>query len=135
MSRLNNVRRINTQDFKQEDQETVSKLAEILNFFMDDVVNNVNGNLDYDNLSKNLISINITVDANGTPLNTTSVETGITNPSYLEVKRARNLTNSVIYPTGTPLISYTETGTTVVTLNNITNLQPNNIYNLVIEVA
>ncbi len=135
MGRLANVRRINTQDFKSEDQETVAKLAEILNFFMEDAVNALNGQINYDNLAKNLISITLSVDENGVPRETTSIETGITNPTYLEVKRVRNLTNSVVYPTGTPLISYTETGTTRVTINNITNLLPNTTYNLVIEVA
>ena len=135
MGRLANVRRINTQDFSNEDQEVVAKIAEVVNFFMDDVVNFANGNVNYENLSKNLVTINLSVDSSGTPVNVNSIETGIINPTYLSVKRVINITNRALYPSGVPLISYTETGSTRVNLDNVTNLAPNNTYNIVIEIA
>lgn len=70
---LPNVRRIIVEDFPKESAETVAKLAEILNRFMDDVVTLSRKNVSYDNLNKSQVFYDVMVDANGVPQNGNNV--------------------------------------------------------------
>ena len=134
MARLSNVRRIIVEDFPKENQEMISKIGNVLNFFMEEVINMSNGNVDYENLNKNLITVELSVNANGVPVNSPEIQTGITNPIALKVIRSRNLTSPTTFTNSEPVIHYTENGTSVVGINKITGLIPNNTYSLVIEV-
>ena len=134
MARLNNVKRIITEDFEPQYQTLISRLGYVLNQFMSDTVNIVNGNIDFDNLNQNLVEFDISVDANGKPVKISSVNVGKTNPRGLTVIRVQNLTNSTSYPSGTPLISYTPIGNNSVTVNHITGLQANSTYRLTVIV-
>ena len=134
MARIDNVQRILVDEFPEEDRETISKLANILNYFMTQTVDVVNGRLDYDNINKSIITIDITVNANGTPLQPTSfnAEAGVIGH---DVINARNLTNSAIYPLAKPFVSFSAQQNGLYRINNITGLQPNNKYQLTIEVT
>lgn len=72
-----NARRIVVEDFKQDDRETVGKLAEILNQFMDDLVELSQGNIGIDNLTRTIRSIDVTVDANGVPIGISQINTNL----------------------------------------------------------
>lgn len=134
MTRLTNVQRIIIEDFQEEDRDTVSKLANILNYYMTQNTDIINGRLDYDNINKELVTIDVTVDENGNPIQSTTFtsQQGLTGGTVL---RAQNLTNGVVYPTGQPFISFTPTQATLYKINNITGLQPNNRYRLTYEVT
>jgi hypothetical protein len=134
MARLNNVKRIITEDFEPQYQTLISKLGYVLNQFMSDTVNIVNGNIDFDNLNQNLIEFDISIDSNGKPLKVTSVNVGKASPRGLTVIRAQNLTNSTSYPTSTPFISYTPIGNQSVTISHVTGLVPNVTYKLTVIV-
>lgn len=134
MARLNNVKRIITEDFEPQYQTLISRLGYVLNQFMSDTVNIVNGNIDFDNLNQNLIEFDISVDNTGKPIKVSSINVGKTNPRGLTVIRVQSLTNSTSYPTSTPFISYTPIGNNSVTINNITGLQPNITYKLTVIV-
>lgn len=75
--RLNNVRRIVVEDYGKEHRETVAKLAEILNSFMEEVTLLSQGNIDIDNLTRNIVKIDITVDEAGKPKGVTQIQTGL----------------------------------------------------------
>lgn len=134
MARLNNVQRIIIEDFQDEDRETVSKLANILNYFMTQVTDIVNGRLDYENINKQAVTVDVTVDATGKPLQSTnfSAQQGLLGGVVL---RAQNLTNSAVFPTGQPFVSFTPVQSGLYRINNITGLQPNNKYRLTLEVT
>lgn len=132
MPELSNIRRIITEDFPTEDRETVAKLASILNFFMEEVTNTVNGELDFDNLKRGTKTIEITVDANGTPIGTDkfTFDNGL---QGTKVIRATNLANRNIYPTSHPFVTFEPIDSGVYRINNISGLQANTKYSLVLE--
>lgn len=134
MARLTNVQRIIIEDFQEEDRETVSKLANILNYFMTQVTDTVNGRLDYENINKQAVTVDVTVDASGKPIQTTnfSAQQGLLGASVI---RAQNLTNSAVFPTGQPFVSFTPVQSGLYRVSNITGLQPNNKYRLTLEVT
>jgi len=134
MTRLTNVKRIITEDFEPEYQNLISRLGFVLNEFMSDTVDIINGNIDFDNLAQNMVQFDVTVDSNGKPIKGADVNVGKTNPSGILVIRAQNVTNSSVYPTAAPFISYTPKGNNIITMNNILGLQANNVYKLTIIV-
>jgi len=134
MARLNNVQRIIIEDFQDEDRDTVSKLANILNYFMTQTTDVINGRLDYENINKQLVTIDVTVDASGKPLQTTNftAQAGLSGGTVL---RAQNLTNSAVFPTAQPFISFSPVQSGLYRVSNISGLQPNNKYRLTYEVT
>ena len=125
MAKISNYRRISTGDFSAENSQDMNQLAEILNPFMRDVTDVVNGNIDFENLKQNKIQFEVIVDATGKP-NVTQLNIGTPQFDGFNVINARNLTNPSVYPTGVPFISATPTGNQVININNISNLPANN---------
>jgi hypothetical protein len=133
MAKIPNYRRISTGDFSADNSQDMNQLAEILNPFMRDVTDVINGQIDFENLSQNIIQFEATVDSNGIPV-TKQVNIGTSNFNGFSVINARNITNPSIYPTGQPFISAVPTGSQVVNINNISNLPANNKFLLTVIV-
>lgn len=134
MARLDNVRRINAAEFPKDDRETVERLSVILNFFMEDVVNALNGNIDFENLNREIKELDITVDANGTPIRNQQF-TSTVDLAGTKIIRVDNLTNAAVFPTDTPFLTYTTNGTGTFTIQNITGLPANNRFRLIVELV
>lgn len=135
MARLNNVQRILPEDFPEEDRATVTQLASILNYFMTQTVDVVNGRIDYDNINKQIVTFDVTVDANGKPVQTLNftAESGVIGGVVL---KAQNLTNTAVYPTSQPFVSFSALQQNkLYRVNNITGLQANNKYRITLEVT
>ena len=133
MAKIPNFERISTGDFSAENSQDMRQLAEILNPFIRDVTDVINGNLDFENLSQNIIQFEVTVNVDGVPQNK-QVNIGNSRFNGFSVINARNLTNPSIYPTGQPFISAVPTGSQVVNVNNISNLPANNKFLLTVIV-
>lgn len=135
MARISNFRRISTEDYQGEYQQLIEKIALNLNPFMQEVVDVVNGRLDFDNLQQNVITANFQVNSNGVPIGTNQLNTqGINQPRGFQVISARNTQNSADFPSGQPFISFTPQGNSIVQINNISNLTANQTYQLTIIV-
>lgn len=129
MARIYNVQKIVTEDFPPEHQEMISKLGYILNNFMIQVTEMADNNIDFENLSSELIEFDLEVASNGS-LNLDSISTGnIVNPLGFQVISVINQTSDQL-PTGQPFISYTPQGNGLVTLDGISNLPAGNTYSI-----
>lgn len=131
---IDSVKRIKVEDFPKDQQDTAARIGEVYNYFAEQVTNALNGNIDFDNLNRRLLEINVTVDSAGTPI----AETRFTTDRGLvgtKVLRADNLTNSISYPSGCPFLNYSSSGNGAYTIKNITNLPANNKFRLVIELV
>jgi len=114
MARVNNLKRITVEEFAEEDQETVGKLAVALNPFLEQVSNAFNKNIDFDNLNQEIIQVEVTVGSDGKPVSPTEVRVSLrTRPRGLVVIRAENLSGTASFPTGTPFITYDFSGSNV----------------------
>lgn len=131
--RLSNVRQIVSEDFKPEDRDTIARLGGILNFFMRQVVQLSNGNIDFENTPWDIISVDVTVTS-GTPNSTTRFNTQVTNPRGMIVINAQNLTTSSNFPTSQPFISFTPKGDGITTVNHVSGLQNDEKYRLTVIV-
>ena len=57
MPKLSDIRRIVPEDFSDEDRESAEKIAGSYNEFADELYQVINGQLDFDNLARNIFSI------------------------------------------------------------------------------
>ena len=124
-------KRINIEDYPDQYQDLISNLGSSINLFTDEVYNALQNNLSItDNLNQSKVSIKVSVDASGAPTQTLQFKTNLTASCYgINVVNVVNNTNSTTYPTGMPFISFSQSNG-VITVNNITGLQPSNQYTL-----
>jgi len=125
---------IRSEDFKEEDQDTISTLAGVLNPFLQEVVDFADKRIDFDNRVENLITIEMTVDSTGTPVLNDKVNVRKSNVRGISVINAINMTNRQIYPSGQPFISFNPLGGTAIQITNITGLPENNKFRLTMVV-
>jgi hypothetical protein len=118
---LSNVRRIIVEDYPQDQRETVGKLAEILNSFMEEVVQLSQGNIGIDNLTRNIVKIDITVDALGKPMGVSQIQTGLTSYTGKNIVDVQSLSggDNVI---SSPYLDCTYQGNGLVKVNKFTGL-------------
>lgn len=134
MARLDNVKRIILEDFKEEDKETVEKLATILNYFMENVVNTVNGELDYENIKQKLVTVEVITDVSGNPINNTNRFSAQAGAIGGVVVSARGVNNTNILPTNSPYITFDPTQDSgVYVIRKAYGLLANTKYRLLVE--
>ena len=122
-----NIRQIISEDYKTEDRDTISRLGGVLNYFMRQIIEILSGNVDLDNMTWELLEVDVTVDADGTPNQVTRFNSSIINPRGIFVVNATNISS---YPTSQPFISFTPQGGGIITVNNVSGLQADTKYKL-----
>lgn len=130
MARVPQKRLIRREDYPEQAGDVIESLGQVLNIFMEEVIEGFEGRLDYNNLNQSLRQINIVVDADGNPNTRTefrSLLTDGTRAGGITCIRAQNLSNPSTVPTGTPFITFTEDNN-VIRIQNVTNLQENERY-------
>lgn len=133
MARLTNLKRLLKEDFPEDDQEFVDKLAAALNPFLEQINQAFNKNINFDNLSRELITIDVENGTGGKLKTITQFKFSLTNRILgLNIIKVENLTNSSIYPTAAPWISWSPNGN-IITVSQATGIQDNNKYRLTIE--
>lgn len=131
MAKLSSYRRIITNDFPADNKELIEKLGSPINDSFNELYFATNGRL---SLSENLFCtvklIDVTVNASGIPTTSTTFSLDKQAPvTGIQVIYAVNQTNTAIYPTGQPFISFTPTSNGVL-INHISGLQANQRYTI-----
>lgn len=136
MAKIQPPKPLRFEDFKAEEKELITKISESYNQFNEDVYRQLNGNIDFDNLNRQL-AMNVIVRTNsaGQVVNNPQIRIKTkTTPKGLSVVFAENQVNSNIYPVSHPFISYTIKNN-LITILNVSGLQANSEYKLNIEVV
>ena len=124
------LKKLVKEDFPSKDQELVGKIGFILNPVILQITNVLNKGLAINNLSTQIKTLTITVDAKGVPVHPSSFATDLKGKCIaLQVGRAQNTTTSTTYPTGAPFISFSENNGQIQVLN-ITGLTAGDNWNL-----
>lgn len=132
--KLPSFRRIITQDFQQEDRQLVEQIGSNINDGFQVLYQALTKRLTFaDNIASTVRTVDVRVDSNGNPTQSTSFKLDVPNTPVLGVLvlSVQNLTNSAVYPTGMPFISFTQNGDAIY-INNITNLQAGSQYRLIV---
>lgn len=128
-----NIRRIITEDYDAEDRELISKLAEVYNPFAEQITNILDGNIEFDNLNRQVIEFKVKVDSNGIPSQTTKFSATKTNFTSSNVIRLTNRTNPAKLPAGGPFVTFVSLGNGIYTVRHITGLYAGDEYLVRIE--
>lgn len=132
MGRVPNIKRIQTNDFNEKDQELISTLAYPINSFMEQTAAVLDKGVDFNNLNQAIITLQTMTDANGNPILETKYKSLLKSKVVGHVCiNAYNITNTSAFPVNTPFISFIQNAD-IVTINNITGLQANNKYKLIV---
>lgn len=118
------IKRIVREDFAEEDQAIIDKLAFSLNPFMEQVVNALTRSIDFQNLAQELKIIeNVNVNpTTGIPIRQIQFATTLTKPLQgMTCIRAINRSRTDTYPTGGIFASFFSDGK-IVTITHITGL-------------
>lgn len=133
MGKLNNTRNIRAEDFDDEYNQLVSQLGSILNSFMQEVVELSDGRVDFENRVETIRTFEITVNSSGVPVQApfkfNAEKSGVRG---MQVIRAYNLTNTSGYPTSQPFINYIPVGGSLMQIQSVTGLRPNEKYQITV---
>ncbi len=127
------IKRIAKEDYPSQYQDLIDKLAFPLNSFMEQVKNILSGNVDFDNLTREVITLRIQTDNTSKPISLPTFKSKLTRQIIgLIPISLRVLSSTNVYPSQAPFISFSQSGT-IVTLNNIAGLAPETSYELLLE--
>lgn len=129
---ISNVRRIIVEDYPEESRETVGKIASVLNPFMDEVVELTRKKINFDNLARSLVAIDITVDADGTPKGVTQINTGLSTYSGKTILNVQSLVGGANVVSA-PYLDCTYQGNGIVRIIKFYGLPPNKKLRISIE--
>ena len=124
--RIPNLKRLYYTDFEQQYQKLVEQMSYTINTTFETIIQALNNNISIrDNLLASVKDITLSVDSTGKPTSPAAFSISNTNPiDGTLVIRAVPSSNTVVYPTGAPFITYSQNASTV-TIVNITGLPAN----------
>lgn len=128
-------KRVRKEDFPQEFQSVIESLSGTINDGIEQINTALQGRLDFkNNFYGDTKEIDIEVDSSGIPVSETVIlKSFSTKTQGMQVVQATNLTNSSVYPTAAPFITFTDRQTGVL-INHIAGLPANNIFRLKVEI-
>lgn len=135
MPKLSDIRRIIPEDIdtKSTPVEVVETIAGSYNEFADEIYQVVNGQLDFDNLARSKISIDLSFDSSGKPIGNAVISSGLAFVSMLNIGKVQNITNSAVRLTQAPYLDWTLQGNGVVKINYGVGFVAGNKYRFTLE--
>ena len=135
MGKVQIPKKIRAEDFKSDDQALISKLSYPFNDLADSFYFNLNKALDFDNMNRDLINVNVNINATGGVANLPQVKYNLrTKPRGVVCVNAVNSVNPNIYPTQSPFVSWSLNSDGTLQILNVTGLQVNSQYILTLEI-
>jgi hypothetical protein len=135
MPKLSDIRRIVPEDFSNEDREVAEKISGSYNEFADEVYQLINGNLDFSNLARNKVTVDVTFQADGNPTVPVNIGTTLSSVSMVYIGNVQNMTNSSERLTSAPFIGWTFMGNGLVKLNYGMGFTTGRKYRLTLEIV
>lgn len=129
--KLPTFKRLNKADYNKEYQGLIETLSFSINNGVEVLFEALNKSLNLnDNFACTVKQFTVEVNSDGTPKTATSFTLDTNNRILgVMVLSATNQTNSSIYPTSAPFVSFSQSGKTI-TINNIKGLQSGYKYSL-----
>jgi hypothetical protein len=136
MARIEIPKKIRTEDFTTDEQTIIAKISDPFNDLADAFYFALTKSIDFENLNRDLVTVNVNIGATGQVSNLPqvrhSLQTGA--PRGVNVIRAINSKSpNTVFPTGAPFLSYTVVSQNVIQVLAVTGLQNNSQYVLTLE--
>lgn len=134
MPKLSDIRRIIPEEFEKEERGVAEKIAESYNEFADELYEIVNGQLDFDNLARSKVTIDVTFNSSGDPVGTVSIASKLTYVSMVIIGNIQNLSSPTARFTTTPYIGWSYQGNGIVKVLYGLGFSPGVKYRLTLEI-
>ena len=137
MPKLSDIRRIIPEDVdsKSTPIEIVETVAGSYNDFADEIYQVINGQLDFDNMARAKVSIDISFDSTGKPIGNSNILTNLSFVSMLYIGKIQNVTNSAVRITQVPYLDWSYQGNGNIKLNYGVGFTANTNYKLTLELV
>lgn len=123
-------KKIRTEDFSSEELEMIEKLAFVYNQNADDVYRALTF------VDRQIVDYNVVLDSMGNLINPSQIKLSLSDRIRgLNVINAVNVNSPTTYPINTPFLSYSIGTNGLLTINNVTGLQPGSQYILTIQIV
>lgn len=130
------VKRFKAEDFAAEDQELVGRIGDVYNNFADNVAQAINGSLNIDNFQEEIRTLDVEVNSSGTPtVNLDLTFSKLSRINGIIVLRAQAVNNTSLFVTSAPFVSFVQTGSRKITIQNITGLPANTKFQLTLRLV
>jgi hypothetical protein len=135
MPKLSDIRRIIPEDVddKSTPTEIVESIAGSYNEFSDEIFQVVNGQLDFDNLARSKVDLEITFTSEGKPNGNALINSKLTNVTMLHIGKIQDLSSTSSKLTQFPYIDWSHQGNGVVKVNYGVGFLPGVKYRLTLE--
>jgi hypothetical protein len=137
MPKLSDIRRIIPEDVdsKSTPIEIVETVAGSYNDFADEIYQVINGQLDFDNMARAKVSIDISFDSTGKPIGNANVVTNLSFVSMLYIGKIQNVTNAAVKITQVPYLDWSYQGNGNIKINYGVGFTANTKYKLTLELV
>jgi hypothetical protein len=135
MSLPPSIVRIRAEDFPEENQEMISKLAYPINRMFEQIIALFNKQIDFQNLNRQIISIDVKTDASNNVIGVPQAKFSLRDNQIqgVNIIKAINNNDPTVSPTSHPFITFTYKDG-IISISKITGLQINSYYTLIVEV-
>lgn len=135
MPKLSNIRRIIPEDVEEDSTpvDVIESVADSYNDFADELFEILNGQLDFENLNRAKISLDLSFDATGKPVGNALISTNLAFVSMLYIGKIQNVTNAAERITQVPYLDWSYQGNGVVKINYGVGFLPGKKYKLTLE--
>lgn len=137
MPKLSDIRRIIPEDVddKSTPTDVIEAVAGSYNEFADEIYQVVNGQLDFDNLARAKVTIDISFDSTGKPIGNSNISTKLSFVSMVYIGKVQNITSASERLTQTPYIDWSYQGSGIVKINYGVGFQSGKKYKLTLELV
>ncbi len=133
MGKAPDIKRITKEDFPEEYRDLIDKLSFPINSYFEQVRNLFTKGIDFDNLTRELITLKVQTGNNSKPLSAVTFKTVLAGRiKGINVISANITSSTLTYLTQAPFISFSQNGN-IVTVLNIAGLGANTTYELLLE--
>lgn len=137
MPKLSDIRRIIPEDVdnKSTPVEVIEAVAGSYNEFADELYQVLNGQLDFDNLARAKVSLDISFDSSGKPIGNANISANLSFVSMLYIGKIQNLTTPSERLTQVPYLDWSFQGNGIVRINYGVGFQSGKKYRLTLELV
>lgn len=125
--------KLRSEDFKSDQQDLINKIAGIVNQPFEEIYNILSNNVDFINLNRQIVQVNVTIDKNGKIASAPQIKVTLKSRVIgTNVINQINLNDPGVYPTSGVNVSFTTSGQ-ILTILNVAGLQASSQYQLTLE--
>lgn len=137
MPKLSDIRRIIPEDIdnKSTPVEVIEAVAGSYNEFADELYQVLNGQLDFDNLARAKVSLDISFDSSGKPIGNANISANLSFVSMLYIGKIQNLTTPSEKLTQVPYLDWSFQGNGIIRINYGVGFQSGKKYRLTLELV